>query len=50
MSNKNNDNKYPAFHAPSIYAEPDFLEVVMLFAAFFGGMAGCAWLIQALLA
>ena len=50
MSNKNNDNKYPAFHAPSPYAEADLLEAAMILGAFIGGMAGCAWLIQALLA
>ena len=32
MSN-NNEDKYPAFHAPSPYSKIDFLEVFLTFAA-----------------
>lgn len=50
MSNKNdNDNKYPAYHAPSPYANSDLLETVMTLGAFLAGLIGAGFLAVALM-
>jgi hypothetical protein len=45
-----NNDKYPAERAPSPYLNSDILEFAMTIGAFIIGMAGCAWMIAALVA
>ena len=47
MSNDN--DKYPAEHAPSPYANSDLLETVMTLGAFLGGLIGAGFLAVALM-
>ena len=50
MSNNNDNDQYPAEHAPSPYLDTDLLELYLILMSIFGGLIGACLLIQSLIA